>query len=84
MGVHGARFAPRVKVEAERCAAHARGASGEDQLMERGAAGPTPNSARVDRDEVFLEYTKSVCPLCWQNLTVSTVVDTSLVPTWVR
>jgi uncharacterized radical SAM superfamily Fe-S cluster-containing enzyme len=32
--------------------------------MERGAAAPTPNCDRVDRDEVFLEYTKSVCPVC--------------------
>ena len=32
--------------------------------MEKRAAAPTPNCDRIDRDEVFLEYTKSVCPVC--------------------
>ncbi len=29
----------------------------------------TPSRQKVDRDEVFLEYTKSICPVC------KTVVD---------
>jgi uncharacterized radical SAM superfamily Fe-S cluster-containing enzyme len=32
--------------------------------MKNEAAAPTPNGGRADRDEVFLEYTKSVCPVC--------------------
>jgi tetraether lipid synthase len=36
----------------------------EDQMTETTAEVPAPRRHRVDRDEVFLEYTKSVCPVC--------------------
>jgi tetraether lipid synthase len=36
----------------------------EDQMTETPADMPAPSRDRVDRDEVFLEYTKSVCPVC--------------------
>lgn len=33
-------------------------------MTETKATAPAPKPDRVDRDEVFLEYTKSVCPVC--------------------
>jgi hypothetical protein len=32
--------------------------------METTTAAPVPGPGRADRDEVFLEYTKSICPVC--------------------
>ena len=34
----------------------------------------TPDRQKVDRDEVFLEYTKSICPVC------KTVIDGEVLP----
>ncbi|MDP9416758.1 MAG: radical SAM protein, partial [Actinomycetota bacterium] len=31
---------------------------------EASPAGASPARAKVDRDEVFVEYTKSICPVC--------------------
>ena len=36
----------------------------DEPEMETTTTGRAPSPDRADRDEVFLEYTKSICPVC--------------------